>query len=101
MDIRRDFDDWRQKEEPLEEEGRNLSAFTFLCIVILITSLGLIMLYSASYNEALVHGLPHHYFFTRQLMFVALAAVGWFVIRYIPIRWIEHILHWAYPRFSY
>jgi cell division protein FtsW len=95
MDIRRDFDDWRQKEEPLEEEGRNLSAFTFLCIVILITSLGLIMLYSASYNEALVHGLPHHYFFTRQLMFVALAAVGWFVIRYIPIRWIEHISYFA------
>ena len=95
MDIRRDFDDWRQIEEPLEESGRNLSAFTFLCVVILITSLGLIMLYSASYNEALVHGLPHHYFFTRQLMFVALAVVGWLVIRYIPLRWIEHISYFA------
>ncbi len=93
MDIRREFDDWRQNEEPLEEGGgRNLSAFTFLCLVILITSLGLIMLYSASYNEALIHGLPHHYFFTRQLMFVALALVGWLVIRYIPpLRWVEKI----------
>ncbi len=91
MDIRREFDDWQQREEPLEEGGGNLSAFTFLCIVILITSLGLTMLYSASYNEALIHGLPHHYFFTRQLMFVALALVGWLVIRYIPLRWIENI----------
>ncbi len=91
MDIRRDFDDWQQTEAPLEEGGGTLSAFTFLCIVILITSLGLIMLYSASYNEALIHGLPHHYFFTRQLMFVVLALFGWLVIRYIPLRWVEKI----------
>ncbi|MGH0052184.1 MAG: FtsW/RodA/SpoVE family cell cycle protein [Sphaerochaetaceae bacterium] len=91
MDIRRDFDDWQQRETPLGEEAGNLSAFTFLCIVILITSLGLIMLYSASYNEALIHGLPHYYFFTRQLMFVALALVGWIVVRYIPLNWIEKI----------
>ncbi len=91
MDIRRDFDDWRQPGETVEETGGNLSAFTFLCIVIVITSLGLIMLYSASYNEALIHGLPHYYYFSRQLLFVALALVLWLVLRYIPLSWVEKL----------
>lgn len=89
MDIRREFDDYQHQEETLVEVGGNFSPFTFLCVVLLITSLGLIMLYSASYNEALIHDLPHHYFLTRQLMFVALAAVVFAVIRFIPISWIK------------
>ncbi len=94
MDIRREFDDWQKQEQNVEMVGGNLSAFTFLCIVTLITGLGLIMLYSASYNEALIHGLPHYYFFSRQLMFVALALVVGIIVRYIPLKWIESF---AYP----
>ncbi|MGE4585382.1 MAG: putative peptidoglycan glycosyltransferase FtsW [Sphaerochaeta sp.] len=93
MDIRSDFDDW-QRQQTLEEEGGSLSAFTFLCIIILITALGLIMLYSASYNEALIHDLPHYYYFSRQLMFVVLALVVGVIIRYIPLSWIKAL---AYP----
>lgn len=85
MDIRREFDDWQKHEEALETMGGNLSAFTFLCLILLITTLGLIMLYSASYNEALIHELPHYYFFSRQLIFVVLALVASVVIRYIPL----------------
>ncbi|NBK23873.1 MAG: cell division protein FtsW, partial [Spirochaetia bacterium] len=85
MDIRREFDDYQHQEETLVEVGGDFSPFTFLCVVLLITSLGLIMLYSASYNEALIHNLPHHYFLTRQLMFVALAVVVFVIIRFIPI----------------
>jgi len=89
MDIRREFDDYQQQTESLVEAGGNFSPFTFLCVVVLITGFGLIMLYSASYNEALIHNLPHHYFLTRQLMFVALALVVFVVIRFIPITWIK------------
>jgi cell division protein FtsW len=48
MDIRREFDDYQHQEESLVEAGGTFSPFTFLCVVLLITSFGLIMLYSAS-----------------------------------------------------
>jgi cell division protein FtsW len=93
MDVRRDFDDWQQSEESSDVMGGSLSAFTFLCIILLITTLGLIMLYSASYNEALIHNLPHYYFFSRQLMFVGLALAVSLIIRYIPISFIKALCY--------
>jgi cell division protein FtsW len=89
MDIRREFDDWQNHEQAMDVMGGSLSAFTFLCIIVLITTLGLVMLYSASYNEALIHDLPHYYFFTRQLMFVLLALVASLVIRFIPLSFLK------------
>ena len=93
MDMRHDFDDWNQKglvhEEVLSDTGGGASAFTFLCVVLILTSLGLVMLYSASYNEALIHDLPHYYFFQRQLMFVVLALVCSVFIRFVPLSWIR------------
>lgn len=96
MDMRHEFDDWNQKslthEELLGDSGGRASAFTFLCIVVILTSLGLVMLYSASYNEALIHDLPHYYFFQRQLMFVVLALVCSVFIRFVPFSWIRHMV---------
>lgn len=94
MDIRRKFDDWQNHEQAMDVMGGSLSAFTFLCIIVLITTLGLVMLYSASYNEALIHNLPHYYFFTRQLMFVLLALVASLVIRFIPLSFLKAL---SYP----
>ncbi len=94
MDVRREFDDWQNHEQSLEVVGGSLSAFTFLCIILLITTLGLIMLYSASYNEALIHDLPHYYFFARQLMFVGLALVVSLVILFIPLSVLKSL---SYP----
>lgn len=94
MDIRREFDDWQNHEQAMDVMGGSLSAFTFLCIIVLITTLGLVMLYSASYNEALIHDLPHYYFFTRQLMFVLLALVASLVIRFIPLSFLKAL---SYP----
>jgi len=96
MDMRHEFDDWNQKslthEELLGDSGGRASAFTFLCIVVILTSLGLVMLYSASYNEALIHDLPHYYFFQRQLMFVVLALVCSVFIRFVPFSWIRRMV---------
>ncbi len=94
MDIRREFDDWQNHEQAMDVMGGSLSAFTFICIIVLITTLGLVMLYSASYNEALIHDLPHYYFFTRQLMFVLLALVASLVIRFIPLSFLKAL---SYP----
>ena len=48
MDIRREFDDWQNHEQAMDVMGGSLSAFTFLCIIVLITTLGLVVPYGAS-----------------------------------------------------
>ena len=56
----RDYSDWysSEREEGKAESG-SLAPFTFICVVVLLTLTGLMMLYSASYAEASAAGLPH------------------------------------------
>ena len=91
MDRRQSYDDWHSSQTTLGETGGNASAFTFLCVVVLLIALGLIMLYSASYNEALIHNLPHYYFFQRQMMFVLFALLCSVVIRFMPLSWFHYL----------
>ncbi|HKL57977.1 MAG TPA: putative peptidoglycan glycosyltransferase FtsW [Sphaerochaeta sp.] len=89
------YDDWPPSSgdgnNSLGETGGNASAFTFLCVTVILTALGLIMLYSASYHEALSHNLPHYYFFQRQMMFVLFALLCSVVIRYMPLSWFRYL----------
>ncbi len=97
----RQYDDWKYAGEerpdgrrPLSSGfdpsvGGGMSAFTFLCVVVALTGVGLVMMYSASYDEALSHGLPHHYYFLRQAMFIVLAAICSVIIRFMPMKWIR------------
>ncbi len=91
MERRQSYDDWQGTQVTLSETGGNASAFTFLCVVVILIALGLIMLYSASYNEALIHNLPHYYFFQRQMMFVLFALLCSVVIRYMPLSWFHYL----------
>lgn len=91
MENRQSYDDWQATQATLSETGGNASAFTFLCVVVILIALGLIMLYSASYNEALIHNLPHYYFFQRQMMFVLFALLCSAVIRYMPLAWFRFL----------
>ncbi len=97
----RQYDDWKYSGEERPDGrrpssssfdpsvGGGMSAFTFLCIVVALTGVGLVMMYSASYNEALSHGLPHHYYFLRQAMFIGLGLVCSVVIRFMPMKWVR------------
>ena len=85
------YDNWNAQQATLNETGGNASAFTFLCVVVILIAQGLIMLYSASYNEALIHNLPHYYFFQRQMMFVLFALLCSVVIRYMPLSWFRYL----------
>lgn len=92
MSNRYTYDDWRAEQATFSETGGNASAFTFLCVVVILIALGLIMLYSASYNEALSHNLPHYYYFQRQMMFVLFALLCSVVIRFIPFSWLRALV---------
>ncbi len=89
------YDDWADmlgdRQSSFSETGGNASAFTFLCVSVILTALGLIMLYSASYHEALSHNLPHYYYFQRQMMFVLFALLCSVVIRYMPLSWLRYL----------
>ncbi|MFA6844201.1 MAG: FtsW/RodA/SpoVE family cell cycle protein [Sphaerochaetaceae bacterium] len=88
VDRRAQFDDLMLQSGGDEAEvGGVNSAFTFLCIVLFLTGMGLAMLYSASYDEAISHGLPHYYYLAHQMVFVGFGIVMSLVIRFVPVKW--------------
>jgi len=83
---RQSYDDWNFMGEVQKEEKRVKSArlgkvrqinnqrnsFIFLCIVILLTFMGLVCVYSASFETAVAEGLPHYYYLIRQAIYVGI-----------------------------
>ncbi len=83
----RSYDDYPYSAAGKEKEtSGSLSPFTYLCTVLIIALLGLIVLYSSSYESAVSAGLPHYAYFLNNLIagFGGLA-LG-FVSRFIPLR---------------
>ena len=78
--------DYRGSDPSLGSIGQTASksTITFLIVTLALTIFGLVQLYSASYNEALLNGVPHYYYVVRQLQFVGLAAIGSTIIIFLP-----------------
>lgn len=69
-----------------------LHSFLFLSTVLALVGLGLIMMYSASYNDALRRGLPGAYFFLRQGLYALLGLAAFVVIQWTPMRLIRALV---------
>src|SRR5690554_3919862 len=78
------FDYQGPQEQIVPPTERSKSSVTFLVVTFLLTSIGLIQLYSASYNEALLNGVVHYYYVIRQLQFVALALFASLFVIFLP-----------------
>ena len=66
--------------------------YTFLCLVVLILSIGLVMLLSASAPAGNSNFGDSYYFFKRQMLFTVLGIVGmWFVSRIIFDRYKPYV----------
>lgn len=64
----------------------------FLMLVVLLTAIGVIMVFSASYATALNQGRPATYYFMRQAAFAGVGLVGMYVIskiNYQHFRWMS------------
>ena len=95
---RASYDDWNFMGEVHTEEqrirssrsGRNRqlnsqrNSFIFLCIVILLTLMGLVCVYSASFEQAVGNGLPHYHYLMMQGIYVGIGAVLMLFVNLIP-----------------
>lgn len=95
---RASYDDWNFMGEIHTDEQRVRSArsgkarqlnsarnsFIFLCIVILMTLMGLVCIYSASYEKAVNEGLPHYYYLMMQGLYVGIGIVLMVFVNVLP-----------------
>ena len=95
---RTSYDDWNFMGEAHNEETKVRNAhsaktrqinnqrnsFIFLCIVILLTLMGLVCVYSASFGEAVDRGLPHYHYLLRQGIYVAVGIGLMVLVNLIP-----------------
>ncbi|MDI9429461.1 MAG: putative peptidoglycan glycosyltransferase FtsW [Spirochaetota bacterium] len=89
-----DYNDYLINNRPAlrgERQKRDNAPFLFVVVTLLLTALGLVMLYSASYNEALSFELDHAYFFRRQLTFALYALVPIALIIFLPTSLIRRL----------
>ncbi len=78
----------RASDEQVRQQ-RGPMDLTFLVLVLTLLSIGLIMLFSASYAYAYYHDGNSFYYITRQLTFAVIGVVGMLVVSRIDY----HILH--------
>jgi cell division protein FtsW len=69
------------------------SSFVYLLVVITLVLWGLVVMYSASYHEAFIHGLPHYYFLKNQFNFFVLALFAAVVIKLMDFKYIEFFIY--------
>lgn len=85
-----DYSDYRAALElNRDRNDGSLSPFTFICVTLILTLMGGITLYSASYPEAIMNGLPHWYYIARQGIFALLGLIVACIIAVIPEKWIK------------
>ena len=83
----RSYDDFQYSAVYREKEtSGSLSPFTYLCTVLIIALLGLTVLYSSSYAKAISEGLPHYYYFFRNLLGGLGGLALGFVFRFMSIK---------------
>lgn len=95
---RNNYDDWTFMGELQREERRvrpsrpakiqqinsQRNSFIFLCIVCLLTFIGLVCVYSASFETAVNSGLPHYYYLIKQAIFIGVGIALAFAVNFIP-----------------
>ena len=94
---RTSYDDWNFMGEVHEEPrirnahsaktrqiNNQRNSFIFLCIVILLTLMGLVCVYSASFQDAVNRNLPHYHYLLKQGVFVAVGIGLMVLVNVIP-----------------
>lgn len=78
-----------KKRSLIKSNNFLLSPFAYSLVVFSLVLYGLLVMYSASYYEALLHSLHHNYFLKRQFIFAVLAFGVAVVIHFISFKIIK------------
>ncbi len=95
---RTSYDDWNFMGELQEVENKihtgkasrnqqlnsHRNSFIFLCVVILLTFMGLVCVYSASFDIAVSNGLPHYHYLVRQGIYVLIGIALMVAVNLVP-----------------
>ena len=109
---RTSYDDWNfmgeaQKEDikvkssrpsKMQQVTNQRNSFLYLCSVILLTFMGLVCVYTASFQLAVANDLPHYYFLLKQGINVAIGIALMIMVNVVPevfLRVISPILFFA------
>lgn len=87
------YDDWNfmgevQKEQRIRKDskasGSLRSSFVFMCAVCLLSFLGLVCVYSASFPVAVENGLNHYYYLINQCIYLAIGILLFVLVNVLP-----------------
>ncbi len=94
---RTSYDDWNFMAEVQSEDRRSRvrsakpqqtggarNSFIFLCVVILLTLMGLVCVYSASFESAVGSGYKHYHYLVRQSFYVGVGLILMIVVNILP-----------------
>ncbi len=86
----RSYDDFSYSVAEREKgSSGSLSPFTYLCTLLIFSLLGLIILYSSSYKQAIDSSLPHYFFFFRNLIAGISGLAAGIILRFVPLKVIK------------
>ena len=100
---RTNYDDWNFMGETRRDDHRVRSlkpakqlqitnqrnSFIFLCVICLLTFLGLVCIYSASFESAVSRGLDHYYFLIKQISYTLIGIALAIIVNIIPEKGIK------------
>ena len=75
-----------------KQQKRSKESSLFLTVVVALVGLGLVTLFSASYNEGIVKGVGPLYFTVRQLLFALMGFFLFFIVKVIPLSFIKKMI---------
>lgn len=89
------YDDWNfmgevQKEQRIRKESKSKSesslksSFVLVCAVCLLSFLGLVCVYSASFPVAVKNGLNHYYYLINQCVYMAIGILLFVLVNVLP-----------------
>ncbi len=95
---RASYDDWNfmgevQKEQRIKtKQGASVkSSFVLICIVCILSLLGLVCVYSASFPTAVKCGLNHYYYLVNQCIYLAIGILLFVLVNVFPTTLIKII----------
>lgn len=90
-DIQREDRRVRTRSSRPQQANLQRNSFIFLCVVCLLTLMGLVCVYSASFQIAVTSGFDHYHYLVQQAIYTAVGAVLFVGVNLMPERFLRFL----------